>query len=552
MSSIVTAMELSYSSSRFQHTVFFLLVWLCIFEAFKSTEDTPEIALLSSPLSNITADFDEETPLPGEGLCVELLQRSIFASACACPPGRAGLGCGRMPFSVSSSLMDQKDVEELISAWSGHSSDALMLSLSNLAFVPCIIVALLRRMWIPAVAYTYTMVFSALYHVCDTDVMNIPARVGVTTIGGAAMSYGGYALSRSQGYNLFGDEPTGYRTTSGRVQFTSPSCPLPLDVFSFCDFFGGVFSSWVTVIAMTACPVRYAQLAYVIFVLSMIVAVQVARYSAGFFAVPLSVGAIYLSSRTGRLFPPVQWWIASLLPGSLLAISGIILFVSPWMSRDYTRLHSVWHVLIGFCLMGLLPWPHRWRLALAAVIPNHVALSCGDANISDPTTRMPHQEASRSNFCYRATKLVCVRSMISPEPFAPSKDLSGFEEENIDHNVHLSRCQRILVFMKRAFCCFVKWVYKLATNVHGIYGRFCDRLDVLLEMDYLLDPLVKRYPAFKWLLPHGYIAGRSRMPSQRLDHSGPSPTPAGLGSEDCLGHATVFDTNETTDGVENE
>ncbi|CAH8644201.1 unnamed protein product [Heterobilharzia americana] len=66
-------------------------------------------------------------------------------------------------------------------------------------------------------------------------------------------------------------------------QFTSPICVLPVDTLSFCDFFGGIFSIWISILTAAALPMRYAQYAYILGALSLTVAVQVVRYSVGLF-----------------------------------------------------------------------------------------------------------------------------------------------------------------------------------------------------------------------------------------------------------------------------
>ncbi|VDP83796.1 unnamed protein product [Echinostoma caproni] len=527
------------------------------------------------------SDLPSDKPSPGEGLCVELLQRSVFAATCACPPGRAGLGCMRFPDRVhqqanhsSSALSGVYDDSELDYVWSGHSSDALLLALSNLAFLPAVGLSLLRRLWIPALAYSYTLVFSAvkdeslipnyprghmnmlnkrqgpdsekkfsgeqicmlradvsfpinmgrveitqdktisitgvpvyagqqlwdvhswcaLYHICDTDVMNIPIRVGASAIGGAAMSFGGYALPKSRGYELLGSEPSGYRSSSSGFRFTSPTCPLPLEVLSFCDFFGGVLSVWVTIVAATACPLRYAQLAYVMFVLSLTVAVQVARYSTGLFLIPCVIGIIMLigswtcrSKRTGRLFPPVQWWLVSFFPGLLLAGIGLILFLSPWMSRNYARVHSLWHIVIGLSLLGLLPWPRRWRIALIKVVPLQTPLSCGGDHFIPRHIHGPHSTGS-----------------VRPRRRSPSPSTEPLNQDPVPEAPVLtpqttSTQARVLQTAGKMYS-QSRFVVSL---VHRTVAVWRDRLDVWLELDRLLDPMVTRWPNLDWLLPNG-------------------------------------------------
>ncbi|KER25615.1 hypothetical protein T265_14181, partial [Opisthorchis viverrini] len=466
----------------------------------------PDHTAYQSPLVNSTW---QASSLFGEGLCVELLQQSIFASTCACPPGRFGLGCLRPNSTelVDDRLPHGRELDELIYMWNGYSKDALLLALTNLAFVPGICLALIRRLWVPALAYTYTLVFSALYHLCDTDVMNIPARVGLRTISGGAASFGGYSLVRARGYHVVSTAPNGYHSVPHGFRFTSPACPLPLDILSFCDFFGGVLSVLVTMIAACACPLRYAQLAYVISMLFLSIAVQVARYSVGLFLIPSAVGLVILAfswilrtRQTGRLFPPVQWWILSLFPGLVCACTGLCLFLSPWMAREYTKLHSLWHILIGCSLIGLLPWPSRWRTALSVTIPRSVPLSCG-GTIYDQASSTLH---SRTN--PRFSKRKFVSRLIKRTWKATSADRSvsnsfaispvfGHRGRNIFSPV---RCKWLLEPVSR-------WLWQLKRICH-IFHR---KLDSLLELDCLLDTVVARWPRCKWLLPHGYMAHRS-------------------------------------------
>ncbi|KAF7256379.1 hypothetical protein EG68_06941 [Paragonimus skrjabini miyazakii] len=470
-----------------------------------------------SPLLNLT---HPEPSLSGEGLCVELLQHSLFASTCACPPGRVGLGCLRIQSPKAASMLSQLSTgtDGLMYTWNGYSEDALWLALTNLAFLPAICLALLRRLWVPALAYSYTLIFSALYHLCDTDVMNIPIRVGVRTISGGSLSFGGYALTKSRGYRLLNSESIGYRSASPAFRFTSPICLLPLDVLSFCDFFGGVLSVWVTVVAALACPLPYAQLAYVLFVLTLTVAVQVARYSTALFLVPCLCGLILLayswilrSRQTGRLFPPIQWWLLSFLPGLLFAGVGVVLFLSPRMTHDYTRVHSAWHILIGLSLLGLLPWPTRWRTALSNVLPEHVPLSCGEGSTTTSRRDQKSRTVGRWFFVGRYVSgslaseqifkhLGTRHSLIVPVDCSQRRP-SSVNSSSPNGAVVISNdtiLKRIIARFLR-FLLFCKQTYILT----------CRQLDVWLELDNLLDALVRRWPACQWLLPHGYIPGRS-------------------------------------------
>ncbi|CAI2738263.1 unnamed protein product [Dicrocoelium dendriticum] len=107
---------------------------------------------------------EEETGHPYDGLCIELSAHSLNTSNCVCSPGRFGIGC-TLPKLIGAPKHFRSTTTELIVpeiAWQGYSEAALWLSMSNLAFLPSILLALMRGLWIPAVAYTYTLVFSTV------------------------------------------------------------------------------------------------------------------------------------------------------------------------------------------------------------------------------------------------------------------------------------------------------------------------------------------------------------------------------------------------------
>ncbi|VDQ07606.1 unnamed protein product, partial [Trichobilharzia regenti] len=94
--------------------------------------------------------------IPGEGICINLFQRSIHVSTCACPIGYAGLGCMPLPIKYfhTFGLNPQRQI---------LSYDAILLSLSNFGFIPAILLSVIHRLWIPALVYGYTFLFSTLF-----------------------------------------------------------------------------------------------------------------------------------------------------------------------------------------------------------------------------------------------------------------------------------------------------------------------------------------------------------------------------------------------------
>ncbi|VDL90376.1 unnamed protein product [Schistocephalus solidus] len=470
-------------------------------------------------------DFFEDVPRGGEGLCTELLQQSTFASMCSCPPGRVGLGCMVIPPAITSAPMqatappspDLSSPPSLGSSrltmlprpaspppngaiWPSLSTSAGWLAWSNFAFIPAILLAFVRRLWIPFLAYSYTMSFSIMYHICDTDVLLIAASLPDRVLGGAHHSFGGFAIAKSDMYKLIGyntgpapqspllpsylpsfasDGEASYRLDASEVsllRFTSLQCPLPLETLSLCDFFGGVFSIAVTALAASALPVLMAEVIIVVAVLALTVAVQVMRYSPWFHIVPLfSFVTILISSwiyrtvQLKRLFPPVQWLLLSFLPSVLLSLTAVSIFISPQMKSNYTHMHSLWHIMIALALLGALPWPTRWRRALLPVIPLSTALSCGG-----------NQHTLR-----------CMRRRVSSPNELPDAN-AGSPNSFLDTSVVKPTLARIYAKLARVFSGLSSFKSKVETKI-----------DRLLELNFILDPLTVRFPKLRWLLPHG-------------------------------------------------
>ncbi|MPC74868.1 Transmembrane protein 8A [Portunus trituberculatus] len=57
-------------------------------------------------------------------------------------------------------------------------------------------------------------------------------------------------------------------------------------------------------------------------------------------------------------FPSKQYWLTSLLPGVLLAASGLICYAFFETHDNYYYVHSVWHATMALAILCLLP-PRR-------------------------------------------------------------------------------------------------------------------------------------------------------------------------------------------------
>ncbi|XP_042303631.1 transmembrane protein 8B isoform X2 [Sceloporus undulatus] len=120
------------------------------------------------------------------GQCKLMRTNNYLYAACECKAGWSGWGCtdNADAFSYGFQLLS-----------------TLLLCLSNLMFVPPVVIAVRSSYLLEAAVYIFTMFFSTFYHACDQP---------------------------------------------GIVVF----CIMDYDVLQFCDFLGSLMSVWVTVIAM--------------------------------------------------------------------------------------------------------------------------------------------------------------------------------------------------------------------------------------------------------------------------------------------------------------
>ncbi|KAL1429250.1 hypothetical protein MTO96_016465 [Rhipicephalus appendiculatus] len=130
----------------------------------------------------------EGSPCGQHGYCQENHFRQFYFSSCHCVGGWRGWGCTDNSRATPAPLLLMR---------------TLLLTLSNLFFLPAIVLATRRQFYTEAVVYGVTMFFSMFYHACDVD--------------------------------MFG------------------FCLLRYEVLQFCDFFSAVLSFWVTLVAMANC-----------------------------------------------------------------------------------------------------------------------------------------------------------------------------------------------------------------------------------------------------------------------------------------------------------
>ncbi|XP_060092632.1 transmembrane protein 8B, partial [Heteronotia binoei] len=258
------------------------------------------------PCGNVTAEVYLRTYLSPciddcgpYGQCKLLRTNNYLYAACECKAGWSGWGCtdNAAAFSYGFQLLS-----------------TLLLCLSNLMFLPPLLIALRSNYLLEAAVYLFTMFFSTFYHACDQP---------------------------------------------GIVVF----CIMDYDVLQFCDFLGSLMSVWVTVIAMARLQPVVKQVLYLLGAMLLSMALQLDRHGLWNLLGPslfaLGVMAIAWTARSirrRRCYPPTwQRWTFYLLPGALIAASALLLYAFVETEENYFYIHSIWHMLIAGSVGFLLP-----------------------------------------------------------------------------------------------------------------------------------------------------------------------------------------------------
>ncbi|XP_012380144.1 transmembrane protein 8B isoform X3 [Dasypus novemcinctus] len=237
------------------------------------------------------------------GQCKLLRTHNYLYAACECKAGERagwrGWGCTDSADALTYGF-------QLLST--------LLLCLSNLMFLPPVVLAIRSRYVLEAAVYTFTMFFSTFYHACDQP---------------------------------------------GIVVF----CIMDYDVLQFCDFLGSLMSVWVTVIAMARLQPVVKQVLYLLGAMLLSMALQLDRHGLwnllgpSLFALGILATAWTVRSVRRRHCYPPTWrrWLFYLCPGSLIAGSAVLLYAFVETRDNYFYIHSIWHMLIAGSVGFLLP-----------------------------------------------------------------------------------------------------------------------------------------------------------------------------------------------------
>ncbi|KAK7945042.1 hypothetical protein WMY93_000770 [Mugilogobius chulae] len=241
------------------------------------------------------------------GECRLIRSFTYLYAACSCKAGWSGWGCTDSSKALSFS-------RQLIAA--------LMLTISNLFFIPAIVVAVKRYYITEASVYLFTMFFSTFYHACD--------QPGVTVM-----------------------------------------CIMDYDALQYCDFLGSVCSIWVTILCMARIKDTFKYALFMLGALLLALSMQLDRKGLWNMLGPvlcalliLIAAWVYRGVKRHHCYPP-SWrrWVFFLLPGALCALIAVSVFVFAQTEDNYYYTHSMWHVLVAGCVVFLLPPKEKHREA---------------------------------------------------------------------------------------------------------------------------------------------------------------------------------------------
>ncbi|CAG9789445.1 unnamed protein product [Diatraea saccharalis] len=189
----------------------------------------------------------------------------------------------------------------------------LLLTLSNLLFIFSIYVAIIRLYYTEAMMYAFTMVFSTFYHACDA-----PAQVAYCMVRGNILQFG--------------------------------------------DFYCGLMSFWLTLLAMSVVNDKFRSSIQLIGAIVIALLTTWNMHSFVAFLLPVAVGAgilllsWYLDYRKSRTMRYPKSYYTIYMPLGLVLVSvGLICYAFLQTEQNYKIVHSIWHMIIALSVVFLLP-----------------------------------------------------------------------------------------------------------------------------------------------------------------------------------------------------
>lgn len=233
------------------------------------------------------------------GVCNHYVSGGCLFSACDCFGGYRGWDCS--------------DDSEALSKMKIIISN-LFLTLSNLVFIASIYFACRRRYFTEAVVYFFAMFFSTFYHACDSI----------------------------DPYYSF--------------------CMFRINVLQFCDFYCGLLSIWVTLVAMAHVSRLFTSVLHITGAILLAFGTIYNKQSLWVFLMPALGGMILVvvtwgmhCHKTRKMYPAKRYLFIYLPIGSIVVIAGLVCFAFLQTNSNYWVVHSIWHMCMAVCIVFLLP-----------------------------------------------------------------------------------------------------------------------------------------------------------------------------------------------------
>ncbi|XP_055524828.1 uncharacterized protein LOC129718259 [Wyeomyia smithii] len=233
------------------------------------------------------------------GRCYHYMSGGFVFSTCLCLRNYRGWDCtedSQVPSSASILLA------------------SLMLTLSNLLFLPSIFFAIKRGYYTESIIYFFAMFFSTFYHACD----------------------------------------------SGEEEFSF--CLVKIGVLQFCDFYCGLLAIWVTLIAMSNVRHQFVSLLHMLGAILLAFGTELNKQSLWVFLAPALTGICLISvswglrcRKTRKCFPSRNYLAICLPVGSVLVMVGLVCYAFLQTKQNYHIVHSIWHMVMALSILCLLP-----------------------------------------------------------------------------------------------------------------------------------------------------------------------------------------------------
>ncbi|KAH8294044.1 hypothetical protein KR054_007710, partial [Drosophila jambulina] len=233
------------------------------------------------------------------GRCYHYMSGGFVFSTCVCSKGYRGWDC-----------TEDSQVPTSMSILLA----TLLLTLSNLLFFPSIYMAVKRRYYTEGVIYFFAMFFSIFYHACD----------------------------------------------AGEDEYSF--CLVKIGVLQFCDFYCGLLSIWVTLVAMAHVRSDFVSLLHMFGAILLAFGTELNKQSLWVFLAPALTGICLISTSWGlrcaksrKLFPSRRYLSVWLPFGLTLVVAGLVCYAFLQTKQNYHIVHSIWHMVMALSILCLLP-----------------------------------------------------------------------------------------------------------------------------------------------------------------------------------------------------